>query len=141
MFPENGKKQPSISDSALALHVLHKLTSDTSAIDEWWLSSLPEQVPTATDADEQTEYLPQEDTGINWMPDSVRRLQLPWTIVATVDAYHTAGVGSRYRAQLFLGALWARLEELRREIADTRFEFAASELVIGLRYLVGDEVI
>jgi hypothetical protein len=134
MFPEQGKRQISVGDSGMAVHALHRIGMATSALDDLWLDGLNVEPPGATDIEEQSQYL----LGLNgWIADNARRLPLPWTIIATTDAYRLGSILGRIRALRFFDKVTDHLEGFRGELAQNRLEFATIEFAIALKYVTG----
>lgn len=63
---------------------------------------------------------------------------MPWTIIATVDAYPDGSVLERARAISFARKVSESLPDLINPVM-TGMPWAAAELAIGLRYLKGDK--
>jgi hypothetical protein len=126
----------SIGLSGLAVHALHELGAQTDQIDRDWLRNLPASVPNGGVSDASNYPITMERGGTD--KDGVRHFRLPWTIIATVDAYPRGSALDRARALEFLDDMINSLPELTKPIM-TGMPYASAELEIALRYLKGDK--
>jgi hypothetical protein len=133
-YPNGGEGMESLSDSGLALHVLHRLKpAPDPAIDIAWLRSLPrdEMPPLAHENSGRRILLKDGDLA----GDTVRRYKLPWALIATIDAFPNAGNEERATALEFIDQAIRRPSELTRSVAPA--PHMAAEVLLGLRYLQG----
>jgi len=128
------------------VHVLHRLGASTPDIDREWMRNLPSELPEATAADANpygvTLLAPKDAAGNQSLApskrDGVRQLALPWTVIATVDAYPNGGVLDRAKALRLIQELCESLSQVAKPVM-SGIPFAAAELEISLRYLKGDK--
>jgi len=82
-YPADPKSKPSVSVSGAVLHALHVLgTPNLARIDALWLDALPRGVV----AESEMEYHVVPTTPVVAI-DHIEQIKLPWTLMATVDAY------------------------------------------------------
>jgi len=86
--------------SGFVLFALHRTgTPGLQALDRDWTDQLPEETP-ALHADEASGRAVQ--VGTRYYPDDTLYRALPWTIVATVNAYPNASIAGKVRAARWL---------------------------------------
>jgi hypothetical protein len=86
--------------SGFVLFALHRTgTPGLQALDRDWMDQLPEETP-ALHADEASGRAVQ--VGTRYYPDDTLYRALPWTIVATMNAYPNASIAGKVRAARWL---------------------------------------
>lgn len=138
-FPNSssGSMEP-LGLAGLVLHVLHHTNHDLPDVDREWLDRLPDDKLGALDWEANAYPVTVNDKG-QFVKDSVRHLRLPWTIVATCDAYHNGSIAQRMRALSWIGTRTPGLLTEEQKIPHDK-PFVSAELLIALRYLRGDSV-
>jgi hypothetical protein len=136
----DGERMESVSISGLVLHTLHTLdpeknAADLSPIDSEWITSLPDEVPSAIY--KEVSGIRVELSTDNNRRDTIRHYVLPWEILATVDAYRNADWSDRARALAWFDKLIGKLPELEASTKDAYW--ISAELLIGLNALNGQE--
>jgi len=122
-----------IGISGFVVHVLHRLGADTRDIDAEWMRDLPADVPKPGDFDTNPIFVAMSNT--SWLQDNVRQLRLPWTIIATVDAYQNGALSDQARANKWFRQLTNQIGPQVGTLMSSNLSWAASELTIALRYL------
>jgi hypothetical protein len=131
----------SVSVSGLALHALHQMLKpeDLREIDQLWLESLPQVVPSASEKEESLNATIEVTAG-TIDKDEVRLYKLPWIIVATVDAYPNGTRKQQAIAFDWLDTYLGARGQLDDEVAGEG-NWVAAELLIALRHFLGEEVL
>jgi hypothetical protein len=100
-YPDTpGEKKEYLGLSGFVLFALHRTgASGLAALDRAWISDLPEETPTihADEASGRAVWV-----GKRPYPDDTLYRALPWTIVATVQAYPNASIFGKVRAARWL---------------------------------------
>jgi hypothetical protein len=122
-----------IGISGLVVHVLHRLGADTRDIDAEWMRDLPVEIPKPGDWDANPVFVAMPNT--TWVQDNARQLRLPWTIIATVDAYQNGALSDQGRANKWFRQLTNQIGPQVRTLMSSNLSWAAAELTIALRYL------
>ncbi len=126
----------SLGLSGQVLHVLHRTDQAGLAdIERAWIRSLPKALPKSTDQDASNRFI--ENAKGSQFVDSSRYFVLPWSIVATVDAYPSGTTTERARALDWLERSVAALEQAEH-LALQSGDYNAAELLIALKYLAKD---
>jgi hypothetical protein len=133
--PTLGKEM--IGISGLVVHVLHRLGADTRQIDAEWMSDLPADIPKPSDYDANPVFVTMPIN--NFVQDNARQLRLPWTIIATVDAYQNGTLSDRARANKWFRQFTNQIGPQVGPMMSNMTAWAASELTIALRYLRGGQ--
>jgi hypothetical protein len=128
-----GLQHKSVGVSGLILHVLHHFGRASTSMDRTWLRGLPKEIPNSQSSDAYP-YQIKLISG-RTSKDGVRQLQLPWMIIATVDAYPSGDVFDRAGALVFIEKV---PDSLTRQLPPVMSgtPWAAAEFEISLRYLV-----
>jgi hypothetical protein len=133
-YPQADDGIESISDSGLALHVLHQLSAIDPAIDRLWLQNLPADSIGALESENSGHRIQLEDS--NLFADEIRRYKLPWCLIATRDAYASGSSEEQLAAQRWVERTLGSASKMERAVAAA--PHVAAELLIALRYLDGD---
>lgn len=95
-YPELGSSTISVSISGLAMHALHLSGhGDMTDFDKEWLDHLPASPVPASLAET---YYVEIKRGGTLQIDHFMYLNMPWTLIATTDAYHNGGIFQKTRA-------------------------------------------
>jgi len=142
---ENPRGQLSIGLSGLVMHCLHRtlspaadLSAELAKLDELWVKELPPlKYPTSGNISQ----IPFEGK----LKDSTTNLDMPWSIIATADIYTVENVKERGRFDWWLKRMVRSIDENLSN--DTRTSilgelyFKKAELLISLRYMIGENII
>jgi hypothetical protein len=129
------RTKESLSLSGLVLHVFHVCGApDLATLDRLWMENLPPppkdalilETWAATTFDRQGNPVQSDDT---------RHYVLPWSIVATVDAFANAGLEGRQSAIAWLAQTMEGASSAWGLKVDAFDDFVAAELLAALRYL------
>jgi hypothetical protein len=131
-YPQADDGVESVSDSGLALHVLHRLGHVDPALDQLWLQTLPEPIG-PIEAETSSHRVRLKD---DYLSDDIRRFKLPWCLIATQDAYANGSRNDQLAAQCWVERMLANPSEIVRAVA--RKPHIAAEILISVRYLEGD---
>jgi len=127
----------SLGLSGQVLHILHRTgQSGLDDIDREWIRSLPRAIPGGADNDASNREIENKE-GFSIYTDSSRYFALPWSIIATADAYPSGTIAERTRALDQLERSLAVLEPAE-QAALKWGEYVAAELLIALRYISKD---
>jgi hypothetical protein len=133
-YPKSDDGIESISDSGLALHVLHRLDLVADPyIDRLWLRRLPPGGIALAEAESSGHRV--QLANLNHSPDGIRRYKLPWTMIAIRDAYANGTNQDQLAAQQWLEKLLANATEMQKAVRP----HVAAELLIAMRYLDGEK--
>lgn len=117
-----------VSMSGLALHALHGVEGDAiRRLDKEWLDHLPPDV-TTTEAEYRWITIKSGTTEL----DAFVHVQLPWSLIATADAFHDGNLLQRARA---LKWIEQSLETGLSEDDEKRADWWRAELVYAMRYI------
>jgi serine/threonine protein kinase len=137
-YPFNENKSVSLGISGLVLHVLHKNvgnTADLKAIDQLWLNSLPALTKEAK---------AREVSDVVIDPFNVRdpsnQFPFQWSVIATVDSYPNGDSMQRAKAIVWTDDFASSFGEMAKSVTGNT-DWIASELLISLRFLQGQQVI
>jgi hypothetical protein len=133
-YPRAEDGVESISDSGLALHVMHQLGVVDPTVDRMWLQNLPPAPMGALDLENSGHRVLLPDD--NFFADGIRRYKLPWCLIATRDAYASGSSEEQEAARQWVEKVLANSSELERTVVVA--PYAAAELLVSLRYLGGD---
>lgn len=131
-YPNGTPRKEMIGLSGLVVHVLHRLDASTRDIDAEWMRDLPADIPKPDDHDANPLFVAMPNA--NFAQDNTRQLRLPWTIIATVDAYPNGTLSNQARANKWFRHLSNQMEPQVATVM-SNMPWAASELTIALRYL------
>jgi len=124
--------------SGLVLHVLHRLGPKVDpSLDQEWLDNLPNEFPSAVDAD-RTDHPIFLENG-QQIKDSTRYYKAHWIIIADADAFSNGSLAER------IGA-FASIEKAIRKVHQSKvealpFAWDEAEMLSSLRYLNGEIVL
>jgi hypothetical protein len=133
-YPEG---QPGLSVSALVLHTLHAVgastgADDLEAIDRQWLDALPADPPPPRRF-EASNRMVHSMSDVPLQSDDTRYYELPWCLVATLDAYPAASLPERLTTLRWLDRAFRGLESGDQVRGDTDDAWIAAELLIALK--------
>lgn len=131
-YPEKSwSNEISISNSGLALHVLHSFETERfKGVERTWMRELSGERPPAYKAETFNSWV---CGGDNFEREYTRYLVLPWEFVATVDAYSNGDIPDQARALELIEKTARADEEISGEIKQEYF--LGAELLIALRHL------
>src|SRR5260370_15353658 len=131
-YPNGTPRKEMIGLSGLVVHVLHRLDANTRDIDAEWMRDLPADIPKSDDQDANPLFAVMPNG--NYAQDNTRQLRLPWTIIATVDAYPNGALSDQARANKWFRRFATQIGPHVATVM-SNMPWAASELTIALRYL------
>ena len=130
-YPNMANSKVSDSVSGLVLHTLH--VADPSGLrdlDRDWLSSLPRDPPEATAM--EGDFVVLRGSNIARI-DHFKQIELPWMLIATVDAYPSGDVSEKGRARNWIDAALSEHSVLTADA--TTNEWWRAELLYALKYV------
>ena len=132
-YPLNEKGKNSDSLSGLVMHALHLTASDSiTQLKKDWLDNLP-SIPLADDKSQNFVWVTLR-VGAPIKDESVH-ITLPWTLIATADAYAAGNIFERTRALLWMERA---LDQEAVIHAETQVEnWWRAEFLLALRYVAG----
>ncbi|HEX7958448.1 MAG TPA: hypothetical protein VF493_00930 [Terriglobales bacterium] len=137
-YPQAEYGQESTGVSGLVLHVLHR-TEGPAPIeaDKYWMAHLPDEMPEAKQQTSTSQFV----VTLQKRPvaDPTHNFSFPWLVIGTIDAYHEGTLSQRAQAARLLH----QIGDKRRQIfIDAKaMPWLAAELLIGVRYLDGENLI
>jgi hypothetical protein len=137
-YPNGEYGIESIGISGLVLHVLHRTPGPSpSASDVDWMIDLPSDLPAPKDtfSSGQTVYV----TDQHATEDPTHNFAFPWLIIGTADAYGRGSLSQRAQACRLFHQIPEKRQAIATELRD--MPWLASEILISLRHLQGDDVI
>jgi hypothetical protein len=150
-FPDNRNGAVSLAISAQAFHALHLLSTPPREVasvlaireampdlSRVWLESLPLSLASLSDSEPKGEVFvdPRSPTEVN----DVFQVSSPWVLIATSDAYRFAGADLQTATTEWIDRVFAQFP-LDAVSLNAIEGWHASEAVIGLRYLLGEELL
>ena len=120
--------------SALALHALHQGRQPLPEIDRLWLDELPEEPPGPGDFKSSSRTIHATD-GRPIQSDDTRHYELPWSVLATLDAYPSGTPGQRTTALRWIERVLARPDPAAGIAGDDNDAWIAAELLLAFRQL------
>ena len=130
-YPNMANSKVSDSVSGLVLHTLH--VADPSGLrdlDRDWLSSLPRDPPEATAM--EGDFVVLRGSNIARI-DHFKQIELPWMLIATVDAYPSGDVFEKGRARNWIDAALSEHSVLTADASTNNWWRA--ELLYALKYV------
>jgi len=130
-YPNMANSKVSDSVSGLVLHTLH--VADPSGLrdlDRDWLSSLPRDPPEATAM--EGDFVVLRGSNIARI-DHFKQIELPWMLIATVDAYPSGDVSEKGRARNWIDAALSEHSVLTADASTNNWWRA--ELLYALKYV------
>jgi hypothetical protein len=130
-YPNMANSKESDSISGLVLHTLHVVDpSGLRDLDRDWLSSLPRDPPEASAMEENFVELRGSN---NELIDHFKQIELPWMLIATVDAYPSGDVFEKGRARNWIDAALSEHSVLTADASTNNWWRA--ELLYALKYV------
>jgi hypothetical protein len=129
----------SLGLTGLAIHTLNVTGHSTSLINQKWLNNLDNNRPLSIDVTyRELSNMQYKIIGVGFgdkYQDNTRHLEIPWTIIATIDAYKDATFMQKINASIWASNMVKKLDynEISKELP-----FVRAEVLIGLKYLTGD---
>jgi serine/threonine protein kinase len=126
---------PQLGVSGLALHALHQgLRQPLAEIDRLWLHGLPDEPAGPGDFESSGRTVHASD-GRPIQSDDTRHYELPWCVVATLDAYPSGTHWQRTKALRWIERVLARPDPAAGIAGDDDDAWIAAELLLAFRRL------
>jgi len=141
--PSNPGGKASDGLSAFVLHVLHRTDADPDElrpIESYWRQNLPTPQSDPTHRYTSQVYA----NGSRKLIETTNHIVTPWSIIATSDTFAGATNEEKKEAVAWIKTVIDNIDKNRMNPDKTvlkSFPYIKAELLISLRYLLGDEVI
>lgn len=129
-YQEGDFNVQSIGISGFVVHILHLIGRPARRVDQDWMASLPNSLPSSTD--EATSSHAVDLPGGKFARDTLHSLALPWFVIGTVDAYSAGTALEKAKARSLLAEINRKGDEIRQAVQGK--PWVAAEILISLRY-------